>query len=480
MILRLAYQNTLRSLPKRWPIVVVLAFSIAVLFIGNTILENTDTGMKRTYVQSLAGDFSVSATSVDSFTLFGSDLPLIGEYKVLPALPGAQQWLDKASHLPGSAGALGQVTAAAGIALGNYKAASGVFGVDFEPYFAFFPALRVVKGSIPRPGDHALLVNEAQFEAMTQALGQEPALGSPVTLTVFNDTSFTIREVKLAGVYRYPVRDELLNRVVLADADTARALNGYVYGIEKAADAPASKGTSASDLEALFGEATDLGSATEKGVDPAQIERDLADHTLRDQLNTSVGGSWNFVLVKSAPGQEVALHQGLVQSAANSDVLVREWRDTVGGNALLVWLVSWMFNAGLGFVTAAAAFIVINSLALSVAERTKEIGTMRALGAQRLRVAGQISLEVVLLVAGAGFVGVALGWLLLVWLGPVGIPLENPYLKALFGTSRLHPSATLATALGHALFSIALGLVAVVYPVRMALKILPVQAMARE
>src|SRR6185369_6072932 len=125
----------------------------------------------------------------------------------------------------------------------------------------------------------------------------------------------------------------------------------------------------------------------------------------------------------------------LSQLSLDSNVQVRGWRDTVGGNALIVWLLQVLFNVGLFFVTSAAALVGINGLALSVAERTQELGTLRAMGATRGRVAGLVTVESLFLVAGAGLVGVAIGTGAVAWLGETGIALPTPYLQALFGAA---------------------------------------------
>jgi len=463
----LAWRNTVRSLPKRWPLIVLLASTVALLLVGNTLFENTTEGLKRTYTHSLTGDWTVSAKGKEGFTIFGSELPLIGEYYVLPSLPRANELLDTLRRQPGVLGALGQVTAAGLLSLGGWTAPVPVFGVSFEDYFRLFPDLKLVQGDLKSGSGGRLLVNETEFTVITQALGRAPILGEAFTLSVFNDHSFTIRQVTLQGVYRYPATDELLSRIVLTDPDTARALNGYVYGSPVAG--PSSTGTSQDQLDDLFLGAGDVEKPTSKGLSQSEVDTRLADTAARDLANMTLEGSWNFLVAR-----------GTVDSAAlPDDVLVRNWRSSAGGNAMVVWLVQVMFNLGLGFVMAGAAFIVINSLALSVAERTKEIGTMRALGATKAGVALAISGEVLLVVTGAGALGVAMGLVMVGTLGWVGIPLANPYLQALFGTAVLHPVASKFSLVGHLAFSVLLGLVSLVQPVRLALKISPLQAMAR-
>jgi ABC-type antimicrobial peptide transport system permease subunit len=89
-----------------------------------------------------------------------------------------------------------------------------------------------------------------------------------------------------------------------------------------------------------------------------------------------------------------------------------------------------------------------------------------------------ISAETLLLVAGAGVLGIAAGAMLVAVVNLLQIRLSNPVLQALFGGTRLAGRLSAALIRDHILLSLALGLVAVVYPLRKCLKIVPVKAMA--
>lgn len=465
-LLRLATRNLWRSLPRRWPLLGLLAATVAFLFVGNTLFENTTEGLKRSYTNSLTGDWTVSAVGKETFTLFGSDLPLIGEYYVLPSLPHAETILEALRSDPGTVAAVPQVTAAGELKMGKWSAAVPVFGVSFGEYFDFFSDLELISGSLDRGSSGDLLLNETLWEQMTQTLGRAPVPGDQLTISIFNDHSFTIRSLTLRGVFRYPATDKVLNRIVLVDPDTARSLNGYVYGAGEAA--VESEGLSAEGLDDLFNQGSDVVSEPSGGLSAGDVEKQLSDTKGRDAQNKTLAGSWNFLLVR-----------GDQPRGLGPEVQVRDWRSSAGGTALVVWLVQLVFNLGLGFVMAGAAFTVINSLSLSVAERTREIGTMRALGASRGRVAGMVSVEVLLVVTGSGGLGLVLGLGVLAFLNRTGVVLDNSYLQAPFGTSLLRPQASLAGVFSHLLFILALGVVSLVQPVALALRISPIRAMAR-
>lgn len=126
-----------------------------------------------------------------------------------------------------------------------------------------------------------------------------------------------------------------------------------------------------------------------------------------------------------------------------------------------------------------AGLVVLNTLYLSVVERTRELGVVLALGSSRRLVLGWIETEAALLAALGCALGSALGVLIVRW-GGRGFHLPGLYDELL---NTLGMNATLYTrmSLGEALFSpVAMFLVALVaayYPGWRAARLEPVEAM---
>lgn len=475
----LAWKNTRLHLRKRLPVGLFLITAMALLFIGNSVFSNTDDGLAATYRDSLTGEMTVSARSSDPFTLFGSELPLVGEYFKNPTLP---RYLDVVyrveRQLPG-AQTLPVVIGGGKLSLDDFDEPAAFFGARFEDYFRFYPSLKVVLGRLPAPGVPGLLINERLYRKIVETLGREPELGERFLFAAVLDSSFVLRELPFEGVYSYPVADQLLDRVVLIDDDTARALNGY-YGSSAEVPQGAEDLISKDSIDDLFAEGEDRFVEPQDGISLDEV---------RDELRTSAQPSavdqstWNFLLVRGANSGNPAT-QARLQAALEKDdlfVQVRDWRDSAGGNARIVWFLQWIFNIGLIFISLVASLIVMNSLSLSVVERTREIGTMRALGADRGLVGRLIGCETIILVAGAGLVGIGVG---VVGLGVVsalgGVSIENPLLAALFGSNVYRPRIQWTLVAVHSVLGVILGLVSMVLPILKAMKVAPVQAMARE
>jgi len=477
----LILRNIVRNLPRLRPVIVALVAAVAVLLLGNAISEAVNSGYREVYTEHITGHATISSVSDRGFTVFGSEALLVGELLVPPVIVDAEELRRAVRQVPGVEETAGLVTVAARVQMSGKAHNGPVFGVDFREYSALFPRLRLLRGTPPGPGEQGILIHEARFAELTRALNAEPELGSPVLLSTHNDYTFTIREVPLAGVFTYPVSDPLLDRVALVDVQTARSLNGYVYSTT-APEAPSVR--SPDNLDDLFALADDLVPAAQD-LDPTEIEDRLRSEDAEAVRAVEAReGAWNFILIRLAEGMEsggaARIARGLDRAGypGAAEIQVRDWRQSAGGNALLIWVVQVLLNVGLIFVAAGAVVVTVNALVLSVLERTREIGTMRALGATRARVGLMISGETLLLIVGAAVLGIAAGMILVAVVNLVQIELTNPVLQSLFGGTRLSAKLSISLIASHLVLGLGLGAVSVAYPLSKSLKIPPVTAMA--
>ena len=132
-----------------------------------------------------------------------------------------------------------------------------------------------------------------------------------------------------------------------------------------------------------------------------------------------------------------------------------------------------IFNAiivGIGLVSLIVGGLsVINTMAMSVAERTREIGIKRAIGARRRRIVRELMVEAGVIGAIGGLLGVALGALVVV----LGNEAGRSSGTVLF-------ELTLGTAVFALVFSTVLGTVAGIVPAWSAARLDPVSALRYE
>ncbi len=121
---------------------------------------------------------------------------------------------------------------------------------------------------------------------------------------------------------------------------------------------------------------------------------------------------------------------------------------------------------------------VMNILLVSVTERTREIGILKALGARRRHILTQILLEGIALTATGGFFGFLLAVLLTHGIG--SLPLLGPIFQDTSGRSDIHLTISWSALLISTALLIAVGLVAGLLPALHASRLDPVQAMRSE
>jgi putative ABC transport system permease protein len=104
------------------------------------------------------------------------------------------------------------------------------------------------------------------------------------------------------------------------------------------------------------------------------------------------------------------------------------------GGMIVTRFVGGILHLVLGTI---AAFGVLNTALMSVFERTREVGTMRAIGARRSRVVALFLLEGLFLGAAGAAGGALLGALLVHWFSLHGIPAFSEAQRYSYGGDRL-------------------------------------------
>ncbi len=498
MLFLLAARNVLRNLHRLAPMMLSLVLVFTLLVIGNAVLGTTINALYSVYARNVTGDLTVSSKDKNNFTVFGSDQLLVGQYLVPPVLVDFPYLHSMAESLPEVRSASGLISSAARVEIGGQFQNSVVFGVDFGSYPQLVSGLNLEAGFFPEPGEPGIVIQSRGWQ------NAEKLIGEKVLLAAGLGRSFTLREVPLTGIISYPVSDEMLDTVVLVDAGTARALNGYLYNF--AGDVSISEEEQTvieSDFDSLFSMGVDEGEAGSGGIDPMALfsgdpgdpgdpgnlvnvvpetvkaESDSSDLVVTD---LSPGAdAWNFLLVSLYDKNDINKVSSRLAGLGYNEkrgYLIRDWSASVGGSAQLAWFLQLLFNIGLLFVSFGAVIVATNALLLSVLERTGEIGSLRAMGATRMRISLMIFLETLMVVFGSALIGIFLGRLGTECLNAKGIVIDNPYIKILFGGEPVRGDITLQNVTSHLVAAFCLTLISMLYPLKRALGISPVEAMS--
>ena len=493
MLLRIAVRNLIRRGRKNAVVAILIAVGICAFFTGNAVLESSIGGIQKTFSDNFTADLSICQASEQSFSLFGPDIPVISGYESDPVILNAADVGERITRAPGVAGMAYVLTSPVLLEAGGARDGALGLGVIGNEYFSLFRGPRFISGAPPAPGASGwAVITEEWANKIAAAQGRQPVPGDRIQLSFFRNQTFSIREATIAGIIRYEPSNDALKNVVIMDGRILRALCGYlqVSGTESPAASTGSSGSSATsgNIDSLFsgGPSTTPAAGTPQSSSPVSINelQKLMSEASRagareDVLPLGHDGAWHFILVRAAPGADKGrlgdsirhlLHQ------AGFTVQVRNWRGTAGAVALYVYFMQIVLDIGLLMLGGIVLILTINSLVMSVFERVSEIGTMRAIGAQRGFIRGIFVVETGALTLVAGAAGVLLGSAVVLLLNRIPLHFNNQILILLFGGTSLQPAVSGMNVTVSLAASIVLGAFAWIYPVRLALRIQPVRA----
>jgi ABC-type lipoprotein release transport system permease subunit len=208
-----------------------------------------------------------------------------------------------------------------------------------------------------------------------------------------------------------------------------------------------------------------------------QSRRDIDTKYSRDEMENGV--FLNAAIVLKDPrliNQTLRDIQG-VAVKDNLGIQVATWRDSAGSIGQLTIIVRGVLYVFVAVIFAVATFIIMNSMLMAALERAREIGTMRAIGAQKIFLLRLFLRETFVLSFIFGSIGTVLALLFIGTVGRKGIPAMGDIATFFFSGDRLYLSAN---PLHIAIVFGCMTLVAILstqYPAIKAMRISPLEAM---
>jgi ABC-type lipoprotein release transport system permease subunit len=271
-----------------------------------------------------------------------------------------------------------------------------------------------------------------------------------------------------------------MNEIIIIDPQTVRVLNSIQVASAPVEVDAAAMGLLDAGIDELF--ELDLVSANETAQPEfsADLLQSFLHETPFDEKEELSGGDWNFIIIRLDAGlSSGAFIAALNKTLAAYGVRAEGWRTAAGTSAMLLLLIQSVFNGGVFLVSVAGILTAINILLISVFRRTREIGTLRAIGASDAYIRFLILTENLVLSLIAGFAGLAGGLCFLRWINWMGIVISNNLIAALLGGAVLKVEALPHIAVLSFAVAAALGFCASVYPVETAVRIDPIAAVRR-
>jgi ABC-type antimicrobial peptide transport system permease subunit len=214
----------------------------------------------------------------------------------------------------------------------------------------------------------------------------------------------------------------------------------------------------------------------------AKLRRDDMVDRVFDPKEVGTGVVLNAAVILKDPNKLDATIAAIEKAGRDANLPLKavSWQKASGFIGQMVGAMHGILSVLILIIFMVALVIINNALVMATLERVPEIGTLRAVGAQRRFVLAMLMIEALVVGVLFGALGAGVGAIGTAVLGKIGIPAWNDVVSFFFSGPRLHP------ALGATNVVVALVIVFLVsgisslYPAWLAMRVTPRQAMQTE
>jgi len=216
-------------------------------------------------------------------------------------------------------------------------------------------------------------------------------------------------------------------------------------------------------------------------------------NTVFDELNIYVNNTDIIPLLNAEAGtcHEIAIRMkdaGMAETVQKMlkvhfhSLLVQNWKEIDPLLAMLSDFMDLWLYLFMGIILLALGFGIINTMLMTILERTRELGMLAAIGMNKRRIFILIMLESVFLSLTGGIIGIIMGTLLTWYTSYTGINLGSlaEGFEKIGYNPMLYPSLDFIFFINLTVMVVITGILASVYPARRALKLRPAEAIRNE
>jgi len=340
-------------------------------------------------------------------------------------------------------------------------------------------------------------------------------IGDVLTIKAFTRSGYVQSvNVPVYGVFEFQglEKSTLAGALNLMDMVSFRELYGFMSGerlaeIQQLQKAAGAHEVSRENAEAeLFGsKSTDdtaaaappprhVTATTTPGVAPAM--RDLGE-SLTGKLQREEARSRVFppdevkkgvvlnaaVILKDPSPKKIRETMAAIEAQGAKDGLTLkaiDWQQAAGLIGQFVNVIRMVLYVAILIIFLIALVIINNALVMATLERVKEIGTLRAIGAQRRFILAMLVIEAIVIGIIFGGLGAGLGAIAVSIVGKIGIPAKSDVWFFFFSGPRLHPFIGTSNIIAAFLIVLLVSAFSSFYPAWLAMRVTPRQAMAEE
>ncbi len=503
-IIKLALRNLKEHKSKTLIISMFILFGVAIVIMGNSFLESVNRGLEKDFRANVTGDLAISVipekgVAIDVFGVNTTNIS--GEVPQIPALTDLERieeilaetdGIKKKSKLISAQVILSKDAEIDFSVLQDDDKDLGIMDLPISMLFAgesgsfweLFPDLKMIEGHYPTPGSNEIIVDTRVIEGFKKSWGKDLAVGDDVLLASMGGV---IREGKVVGIFKPANEYSAMFQSVYCEPGLARSFAELTYASSFSQELPESVDLSISEMseDDFFGDddfftfdegESVLGSSTD-------FDSILGDTSLRDQLNKTDDGAWQFVLAKlDNPHADkkivAALNKRFQEEGLNAQAM--DWKKAAYSYSASVDGIGFIFNLLIIILAIVVFIIIMNTMVVSVIERTSEIGTMRAIGAEKKFVKKLFYSEAIILTALSSFGGIIFAFICMMIFNSFNIAITNSIAKMILGGGLLHFSPTPQIIITTILVALIGSIISNRYPVKSALRITPIKALSKE
>lgn len=487
---RLALKNVF-SRKSSAIMIVFISLSITMLMIVNALFDGTDDGIKTVFKDSFTGDIVIREKTKDNISLFGNVSVIDNSVIPTQELSSLHDIYDYISSLKEVDKFTFQLSSFSLLEVEGRKFTSALFGIRSDEYLEMMNSIQITDGEVFHTDEKGCLVSQNWADDFYHENHFRIKVGDEVQLIYSDGNTFRIRAVPVKGIYSYPAENSVLDKIVLVDDATLRSLLGRDYLYVETEDLLDDENVSFDedfDFDSLFEENSDFEIKESSARNAEQIILDLNDKDSSFAENDVekvasddfLSTSWDFVIINLKDGvneKNVIRKINRFARQNNYTFEAMDWRHAAGMSAQYVFWLRIILIIGIAVILFAGLIVVNNSLVVNIVDRTREIGTMRAIGANKKNISALCMRETLILTIFSGICACALSSLIILLFRSFPIHLSNPFFIQLFGGEYIIPEYKLKNYVLGLGLSAGLGLISWMFPVFEALKIMPVVAM---
>jgi ABC-type lipoprotein release transport system permease subunit len=501
LYLKIAWRSLLRHRAKSIIIGTILFLAAFIMILGDATAIGMRRGVEKNLVESFTGQIILVSDEETKdnvlFTPMAKPLKILKGWDKIKWTLSQQDWVK--DFIPMTRG---------GVAIlgGQQMSFMLTFGCDFDDFQRVFGnPVNAVEGKLLTGSDHGLLVNvdgrknlykfqgfwltpqgtdlnKADLTDEAKQEGLKLITRDSLALEGFGEVNSTNKDVPVQGVVKFRSLNSAMQEITFMDIETYREIFGYYTARDIVETLPAREQQlmTASEDDMFGGGIYSSGAGAAAIGDVEQKIRTQTKVTRTIDFNL---GAYNYVSILLQPGENLNKAVAKMKQVAKENdlpVKVLSWKQASGQVASTADILQSIVEVFVILLFLVAIIIIMNTLSMNALERTEEFGMMRAVGAHKAFITRMFLAETFTLSCLFGGGGILLGVIATWIVRPLRITSGgNQIIELVFGGEVFQPilgfSGLVIGIIGLAIVTV----LAVIYPVLVARKITPLDAINR-